>query len=77
MSVKVILIKTFDLIVETESAKYLNKGDIFLPDGTGWEFKVVKKVCFKLDEEYVINVMVKALSIGAKKYAMQKYKPHL
>lgn len=73
MSVSVVLIKTHDLIAETESAKYLNKGDIFLPDGTGWEFKVVKKVCFKLDGDYVINVMVKALSIGAKKYASKKY----
>lgn len=73
MSVRVVLIKTFDLLAEVECVKHLNKGDIFLPEGTGWEFKVIKKVCFKLDGEYVINVMVKALSIGAKKYASKKY----
>lgn len=74
MKIDVLLIKTFKLVARTKTAKYLNKGDIFLPDNTGWEFKVVKKVCFKQDGKYTIHVMVKPLSKGAKKYIENKNK---
>jgi hypothetical protein len=72
MEVEVLLIKSFFLVARTQTARYLNKGDIFLPDSTGWEFKVIKKVCFKLDGIYHIHVMVKPLSKGARKYVENK-----
>lgn len=69
MKVRVLSVKTFEIIAEAESAKYLNKGDIFLPDGTGWDFLVVRKVCLKHGDGYDLNVMVKPLSKGARNYA--------
>ena len=79
MSIHVRIYKTFEYLADAEAAKYLNKGDVFLPDNTGWEFEVVKKVCFKIPSissngkaEYGINVLVKPLSKGARKYAKNK-----
>ena len=72
MITKVLVEKTFENLGEVDSAKYLNVGDVFLPNGIGWEFKVVKKVCHKdhnNPNEYCISVMVKPLSSGARKYA--------
>lgn len=74
MKVRILLYKTFEIIAETDDAKYLNEGDIFLPDGTGWEFVVVEKVFYKKGDNYYMNVMVKPLSKGAKNYIKENYK---
>jgi len=73
-NVKILLEKTFEFVSETDIGHFLNKGDIFLPDGTGWEYEVTKKVCSEYKENYgySINVMVKPLSKGARNYAEVK-----
>ena len=69
MMVSILVYKTFDLVSIHADAKYLNKGDIFLPDGTGWEYEVINKVLRVEESGTVLNVMVKPLSKGAKEYA--------
>lgn len=68
MKVKVLIVKSFNFVSEDENAKYLNKGDIYLPDSTGWDYKVSHKV---LSNEG-LNVMVIPLSKGARQYAEVK-----
>lgn len=68
MTVKVLVTKTFNLVSLDENAKYLNKGDIYLPDNTGWDYKVSHKVL----SNDGLNVMVIPLSKGARQYAEVK-----
>lgn len=59
MIVLIIEHKGFKLLCEDEAGKYLNKGDIFIPDGHGWEYIVIRKVMLMVENAYQINVLVK------------------
>lgn len=69
MIVNVLEIKTFNIVErDVPCAEYLNKGDIFLPAGSGYDCLVINKVLCRDGQNYVMNVMVKAMSKDAKKY---------
>ena len=62
--------KEFELIdkVPIDIAISMNKGDVFLPKGTGWEYIVIRKVYFLNDnKEYTFSVSVKKFKTYSEK----------
>lgn len=59
-----VLTRDFKVIEENaQGVEHLNKGDVFLPKGSGWEYKVLYKVAYMDTQtgEYCIDVKVKKL----------------